>query len=108
MEAGQDGQAEEPEPEEEINLLVDNVEGEDAETVELLLAGRSAHGVEGAAVPGVKDGVGGGVPGDGGEDRTHGVGQVAPCGLVMAEVLDHLGAVPGDTSHRGKLIRVTS
>ena len=51
MEAGQDGQAEEPEPEEEINLLVDNVEGEDAETVELLLAGRGAHGVEGAAVP---------------------------------------------------------
>ena len=51
MEAGEDGQAEEPEPEEEVNLLVDNVEREDTETVELLLAGRGAHGVEGAAVP---------------------------------------------------------
>ena len=51
---------------------------------------------------GVKAGVGGGVPGDGGEDRAHGVGQVAPRGLVVAEVLDHLGAVPANTSDRGQ------
>jgi hypothetical protein len=47
---GGDGRDEgEPEPEEDIDLLVDDVEGEDAEAVELLLSGRCADAVEGAA-----------------------------------------------------------
>ena len=62
MEPRQDGQAEEPEPEEEEhleeegelgedqgNLLIDDVEGEDTEAVEPLLPRRRAHRVEGAA-----------------------------------------------------------
>ena len=43
----------EPEPEEDVDLLVDDVEREDAEAVELLLAGSRAHAVERAAETGL-------------------------------------------------------
>ena len=64
MNAGEDGETKEPEPQEEEHLLpnrsktinrekshlfIDNVERENAETVELLLSSSSAHRVEGAA-----------------------------------------------------------
>lgn len=39
----------EPEPEEEVDLLVDDVEGKDAKAVELLLPCGRAHAVKGAA-----------------------------------------------------------
>ena len=39
----------EPEPEQEIDLLIDDVERENAEAVELLLPGGSANAVESAA-----------------------------------------------------------
>jgi hypothetical protein len=43
----------EPEPKEEVDLLVDDVEREDAEAVELLLASGCANAVEGAAGKGL-------------------------------------------------------
>jgi hypothetical protein len=46
---GDGGDEGEPEPEEDVDLLVDDVEGEDAEAVELLLPGRCPDAVEGAA-----------------------------------------------------------
>ena len=68
MNAGEDGETKEPEPQEEEHLhipfngcqgvfskwkkgdlFIDNVERENAETVELLLSSSSAHRVEGAA-----------------------------------------------------------
>ena len=46
MAAGEEGEEVEPEPEEEVDLLVDDVQREHAQRVELLLASRSAHAVE--------------------------------------------------------------
>ena len=43
MNARDEGEEVEPEPEEEVNLLVDDVEGENTKRVELLLPGRRAH-----------------------------------------------------------------
>jgi hypothetical protein len=42
-------EAKEPEPEQDVDLFVDNVERKHAEAVELLLPGSSAHAVKGAA-----------------------------------------------------------
>ena len=47
--AGDEREGVEPEPKEQVDLLVDDVEREDAEAVELLLPGGGAHAVEGAA-----------------------------------------------------------
>ena len=44
--AGEEGEQVEPEPEEEVDLFVDDVEREHAQAVELLLARRRAHAVE--------------------------------------------------------------
>ncbi len=49
MNGGDGGDEGEPEPEEDVDLLVDDVEGEDAEAVELLLPCCCADAVEGAA-----------------------------------------------------------
>ena len=46
MAAGEEREQVEPEPEEEVDLLVDDVEREHAQAVELLLARRRAHAVE--------------------------------------------------------------
>ena len=46
MAAGEEGEEVEPEPEEEVDLLVDDVQREHAQRVELLLPSRSAHAVE--------------------------------------------------------------
>jgi len=46
MHTGHGCEAVEPEPEEQVNLLVDDVQAEDAEAVELLLAGGRANAVE--------------------------------------------------------------
>ena len=46
MAAREEREEVEPEPEEEVDLLVDDVEREHAQAVELLLSGRSAHAVE--------------------------------------------------------------
>ena len=46
MAACEEGEEVEPEPEEEVDLLVDDVEREHAQAVELLLARRRAHAVE--------------------------------------------------------------
>jgi hypothetical protein len=48
LDACDDGQNDEPEPEEDIDLLVDDVEREDAETVELLDGAGGAELVKGA------------------------------------------------------------
>ena len=48
MQLRHDGQEDEPEPEEDVDLLVDDVEREDAETVELLDGSRGSELVEGA------------------------------------------------------------
>ena len=45
----EEGEDIEPEPEEQVDLLVDDVQAEDAEAVELLFSGRRAHAVERAA-----------------------------------------------------------
>ena len=49
MNARDEGEEVEPEPEEEVNLLVYDVEGENTKRVELLLPCRRAHAVKGAA-----------------------------------------------------------
>ena len=120
MNAGEDGETKEPEPQEEEHLhhslideeflkekkgdlFIDNVERENTETVELLLSSSSAHRVEGAAmqqiyhtlkVSGDNQSLLCYIPGDRGENSAHWVWQVAPCHLVVAQVLDHLTPVP--------------
>ena len=73
-----------PEPEDEVDLLVDDVLGEDAEAVVVL-----SH-------PGSSD-IGDGAGGDGGEDSAHGVPQtqlwVIPLLSGVSVVLHHLPAV---------------
>ena len=49
VESRDEGQPEEPEPQENVNFFVDDVEREDAEAVELLLTGGRAHAMERAA-----------------------------------------------------------
>ena len=49
MAPGERGEQVEPEPQQEVDLLVDDVEAEHAQAVELLLAGGRAHAVERAA-----------------------------------------------------------
>ena len=70
------------------DLLIDDIEREDTQTVELLFPRRRPHRVEGAA-------------GDGGEDGTEGVGLLQAGGLVVTEVDHHLGAI--STQRRDKL-----
>jgi len=77
---GQQGQSEHPEPEQQVNLLINYIEGEDTDAVELLLPRGCPHSVKCAAR-------------HRGEDCTHGVWHLEPVLLVVTEVLHHLGAV---------------
>ena len=67
------------------DLLIDDVEREDAQAVELLLPRGGAHWVEGAA-------------GDGGEDGAEGVGLLQPGGFVVTEIYHHLGSISTQNS----------
>ena len=84
------------------HLLIDDVEGQDADAVELLLSGGCTHRMEGAAKwtsnnlsrcasgsPPSQQ------PGDCREDRAEGIGQVHPVLLLLRQVFKHTAPVPG-------------
>lgn len=97
LESRQGQEREEPEPQDKIDLktkldiklqlftdlLIDDVEGEDTQTVELLLPGGGAHWLEGAA-------------GDGREDGAERVGLLQSGDFVVTEVDHHLGSVSAE------------
>ena len=80
MDGGPDGEPDEPEPEEDVDLLVDDVHGQDAEAVHALDGAGGTVLVEGAL-------------GHLGEDAVHGVVPRLEGHLGLAE---HLGAVLGE------------